>query len=83
MEPQISRNLSDGARARQLAESGIEWGFNQLAGNDFNAAALLGTGTITGGVNCGSGITCKVLVTGQALPGLTTHRRDLHGHAAQ
>ena len=37
VEPQISRNLSDGARARQLAESGIEWGFNQLAGNDFNA----------------------------------------------
>ncbi len=32
VEPQISRNLSDGARARQLAESGIEWGFNQLAG---------------------------------------------------
>ena len=71
VEPQISRNLSDGARARQVAESGIEWGFNQLAGNDFNATALLGSGTITGGVNCGSGITCKVLVTGQALPGLT------------
>jgi Tfp pilus assembly protein PilX len=71
VEPQISRNLSDGARARQVAESGIEWGFNQLAGSDFNATALLGSGTITGGVNCGSGITCKVLVTGQALPGLT------------
>ena len=27
---------------------------------------------MTGGVNCGTGITCKVLVTGQALPGLTT-----------
>jgi Tfp pilus assembly protein PilX len=72
VEPQISRNLSDGARARQVAESGIEWGFNQLAGSDFNATALLGSGTITGGVNCGSGITCKVLVTGQALPGLTS-----------
>jgi hypothetical protein len=72
VEPQISRNLSDGARARQLAESGIEWGFNQLAGNDFNANALLGSGTTTGGVDCGPGITCKVLVTGQALPGLTT-----------
>ncbi|HMH57479.1 MAG TPA: hypothetical protein VK535_14570 [Gemmatimonadales bacterium] len=72
VEPQISRNLSDGARARQLAESGIEWGFNQLAGRDFNDVALLGSGTTTGGVNCGAGITCKVLVIGQALPGLTT-----------
>ena len=72
VEPQISANLADGARARQLAESGIEWGFNQLAGQDFNNAALLGSGTTTGGVNCGSGITCKVLVTGQALPGLTS-----------
>jgi Tfp pilus assembly protein PilX len=30
VEPQISRNLSDGARARQLAESGVEWGLTQL-----------------------------------------------------
>jgi len=72
VEPQISANLADGARARQVAESGIEWGFNQLSGRDFNDPALLGTGTVTGGVNCGTGITCKVLVTGQALPGLTT-----------
>lgn len=72
VEPQISRNLSDGARARQLAESGIEWGFNQLGGKAFDDATLLGSGLTTGGVNCGSGITCKVLVTGQALPGLTS-----------
>jgi len=72
VEPQIARNLSDGARARQLAESGIEWGINQLGGKDFNDTTLLGSGTTTGGVNCGAGITCKVLVTGQALPGLTT-----------
>lgn len=72
VEPQISANLADGARARQLAESGIEWGFDQLGGKDFNDPALLGSGTTTGGVNCGAGITCKVLVTGQALPGLTT-----------
>ncbi|HTE66417.1 MAG TPA: PilX N-terminal domain-containing pilus assembly protein, partial [Candidatus Binatia bacterium] len=26
VEPQISANLADGARARQVAESGIEWG---------------------------------------------------------
>jgi Tfp pilus assembly protein PilX len=72
VEPQISRNLSDGARARQLAESGIEWGFDQLSGKDFNDPALLGSGTTTGGVNCGAGITCKVLATGQVLPGLTS-----------
>jgi hypothetical protein len=71
VEPQISRNLSDGARARQLAESGIEWGFNQLAGRSFDDAALLGSGLTSGGVDCGSGITCKVLVSGQPLPGLT------------
>ena len=83
VEPQISRNLSDGARARQLAESGIEWGFNQLAGKDFNDATLLGSGTTTGGVNCGSGITCKVLVDRPGASGPDHHRRDLHGHAAE
>jgi Tfp pilus assembly protein PilX len=72
VEPQISRNLSDGARARQLAESGIEWGLNQLAGKAFDDATLLGSGLTSGGVNCGTGITCKVLVTGQTLPGLTS-----------
>ncbi len=36
VEPQISANLADGTRARQVAESGIEWGFNQLSGRDFN-----------------------------------------------
>jgi hypothetical protein len=71
VEPQISRNLSDGARARQLAESGIEWGFNQLAGRSFDDNALLGTGQTTNG-DCGLGVTCKVLVSGQALPGLTS-----------
>jgi len=72
VEPQISRNLSDGARARQLAESGIEWGFNQLGGKAFDDPTLLGSSLTTGGVNCGAGITCLVLVTGQALPGLTS-----------
>ena len=28
--------LTLGTRARQVAESGIEWGFNQLSGRDFN-----------------------------------------------
>lgn len=73
VEPQISRNLSDGARARQLAESGIEWGLSQLAGKAFDDSTLLGSSLTTGGVNCGTGITCKVLVTGQTLPGLTSN----------
>jgi Tfp pilus assembly protein PilX len=72
VEPQISRNLSDGARARQLAESGIEWGFNQLGGKPFDDATLLGSGLTSGGVDCGTGVTCKVLVSGQAMPGLTS-----------
>lgn len=72
VEPQISRNLSDGARARQLAESGIEWAYNQLAGQQFNATTLLG-GTLTTGGACGSGISCLILGgANQPMPGLTS-----------
>lgn len=72
VEPQISRNLSDGARARQLAESGIEWAYNQLQGKEFNHSTLLGGTATTGGV-CGSGITCFILGgANQTLPGLTS-----------
>jgi len=67
VEPQISRNLSDGARARQLAESGVEWGLTQLQAQDFSA--LLATATT--GTSCGSGVVCRVLGSGQVLPGLT------------
>ena len=31
VEPQISQNLTDTARARYLAESGVEWAFKQVA----------------------------------------------------
>lgn len=73
VEPQISRNLSDGARARQLAESGIEWAYNQLGGKQFNDATLLGGTLTSGGAYCGSGISCLILAGGpQALPGLTS-----------
>ena len=72
VEPQISKNLSDGARARQLAESGLEWAMSaQIANNDLNSAGLLG-GTMTSGGVCGTGISCRVLASGQAMPGLTT-----------
>jgi hypothetical protein len=72
VEPQISRNLSDGARARQLAESGLEWAMStQIGNNDLNSATLLG-GTMTTGGACGTGITCRVLASAQTLPGMTS-----------
>jgi len=37
VEPQISRNLSDTARARQMAEAGIEWAFDCLTDHDLNS----------------------------------------------
>ena len=72
VEPQISQNLSDGARARQLAESGIEWAMSaQLGNQDLNSTNLLG-GTMTSGGACGAGNTCRVLASAQTLPGLTS-----------
>jgi len=72
VEPQISKNLSDGARARQLAESGVEWTMSsQVGNNDFNGSTLLG-GTMTTNGACGTGNTCRVLATSQTLPGLTS-----------
>jgi hypothetical protein len=72
VEPQISKNLSDGARARQIAESGIEWAMNTQIGNvDFNSPGLLG-GTMTSGSPCPANC-FRVLTTGsQALPGLSS-----------
>jgi hypothetical protein len=37
VEPQISGNLSDTARARHLAEAGIEWAFDCVADQDLSA----------------------------------------------
>src|SRR5712664_4535754 len=50
LEPQISRNLADSARARYLAETGIEIGFNLLvntsdASQSFTPALAGATGT--------------------------------------
>jgi Tfp pilus assembly protein PilX len=90
VEPQISKNLSDGARARQLAESGLEWAMSaQIANNDLNGPTLLG-GTMTSGGSCGTGVSCRVLASSQAMPGLTsasgtfavTLRNDLNTNAA-
>jgi hypothetical protein len=72
VEPQISRNLSDGARARQLAESGVEWAMStQIANNDLNSSTLLG-GTMTTDGACGLGFTCRVLASAQVMPGLAS-----------
>jgi hypothetical protein len=90
VEPQISKNLSDGARARQLAESGLEWAMAaQIANNDLNGPTLLG-GSMTSGGSCGTGVSCRLLATSQAMPGLTsasgtfavTLRNDLNTIAA-
>jgi len=90
VEPQISKNLSDGARARQLAESGLEWAMStQIGNNDLNSSGLLG-GTMTSGGACGTGNTCRVLASNQVLPGLTsssgtfgvTLRNDINTNAA-
>jgi len=37
VEPQISGNLSDTARARHLAEAGVEWAFDCIADQDLSA----------------------------------------------
>ncbi|MDP2701794.1 MAG: hypothetical protein Q8P98_06970, partial [Candidatus Rokubacteria bacterium] len=37
VEPQISKNLSDTARARHMAEGGIEWAFDCLTDQDLDA----------------------------------------------
>ncbi len=37
VEPKISKNLSDTARARHMAEAGIEWAFDCLADQDLSA----------------------------------------------
>jgi len=89
-EPQISKNLSDGARARQLAESGLEWAMStQIGNNDFNLSTSLLAGTMTSGGQCGTGNSCRVLASSQAMPGLTstqgtfavTLRNDLNTNA--
>ena len=83
VEPQISRNLSDGARARQLAESGIEWGFNQLAGKPFNDATLLGSSHDHRRRQLRDGHHLQGAGDRPGAAGPHLGRRHLHGHAAQ
>jgi hypothetical protein len=84
VEPQISRNLSDTARARHLAEAGIEWAFDCIADQDLNAF-LAGpdnvqntaddqVATSVAGQNIGAQMSNNVCVNSPppgALPGLT------------
>jgi hypothetical protein len=46
LEPQISRNLTDGSRARWVAEAGIEFGHTVLAANSGNWNPLLAGGGV-------------------------------------
>jgi len=67
-EPQISRNLADGTKARYLAEAGIEQALDTLTSSingDWN--------TYLTGATCTTGTTGVVFGTANtALPGLTT-----------
>ena len=85
VEPQISRNLSDSARARHLAEAGIEWAFDCIANQDLDAF-LAGPDNIqntaddqlatsVAGQNIGAQMGNNVCVNSPApgaLPGLTS-----------
>ena len=67
-EPQISRNLADGTKARYLAEAGIEQALDTLTSNingDWH--------TYLSGATCTTGTTGVVFGTANtALPGLTS-----------
>jgi len=76
LEPQISRNLQEGVRARYVAESGLEVAFNALVGaNDWSV--------LLAGASCSVG---TALYAGATLPGLgaesgvftVTVRNDCH-----
>jgi Tfp pilus assembly protein PilX len=67
LEPQISRNVADTAKARYLAEAGIEIGFNMLV-NTGNAAQMF-TGAI-GSAN--ASVPWVALVSNGTLTGVTT-----------
>jgi hypothetical protein len=53
VEPQISQSLTDTARARYLAESGIEWGFKQVAASPVGISGNFAASLLAGpdGVN--------------------------------
>jgi len=68
LEPQISQNLTDSTEARFLADSGLEWGYNQIV-TSANVDALLAGATAT---SCASGAPGMLFGTANsALPGLT------------
>jgi len=48
VEPQISQNLADTARARYLAESGIEWAFKQVAASPVGESGVFAANLFSG-----------------------------------
>jgi len=76
VESLIARNLSDGARARQLAETGLEYALNALANQDFSAMLQAGTtlvpsDTTLPGLTAAQGGTFGVTIRNDTLNGDT------------
>jgi len=67
LEPQISRNVADTARARYLAEAGIEIGFNMLVTT--GDAQQMFTGALT---SANASVPWAALVSNGTLSGVTT-----------
>jgi hypothetical protein len=66
MEPQISRNVSEGTRARFAAEAGVEWAYPQLT-STADWSTLLAGADLNNGVVLGGAVN-------RAIPGLTAGR---------
>jgi Tfp pilus assembly protein PilX len=64
LEPQISRNITDTARARYLAEAGIEVGFNVLINTTDFSTALSGANASAPWVNVVNNATLNGVTTG-------------------
>ncbi len=62
MEPEMAANLTEVARARYVADAGIEWAFDQLVTNTSWNNVLLGTDLVAGTADDG------LLLNNQTLP---------------
>jgi hypothetical protein len=72
LEPQIAQNLADSTEARHLADSGLDWSYDQVATATANWTTLL-NGATAG--SCAAGATGVLWGNAnQTLPGLTAVR---------
>ncbi len=72
LEPQISKNIADTARARYLAEAGIEVGFNMLVNTGATDINQMFTPTLTGATTGGTPGPWVALIANGTLSGVTT-----------